>query len=121
MTHRTLIPHSQGGPSATIAAHVGRRVALLGLPCATRRVETKQGGAMLFLTLADHSGLAECVLFPDAYRALARAVRGQIVRVEGRVEDALGAVTLTVQRAVDLAAWPAPEPGQARAGAAALR
>ena len=89
-------------PAASIAAHVGRRVALLGLPCATRRVETKQGGAMFFLTLADRSGLAECVLFPDAYRALARAVRGQVVRVEGRVEDTLGAITVTVTRAVEV-------------------
>ena len=56
-----------------VERHAGRRVAVVGLPCASRRVETKQGGdSMLFLTLADRSGLAECVLFPDAYRALRR-------------------------------------------------
>jgi DNA-directed DNA polymerase III PolC len=97
-------------PAAALAEHVGRRVALVGLPCATRRVETKQGGAMLFLTLADRSGLAECVLFPDAYRALARAVRGQVVRVEGRVEETLGALTVTLAGAAEIAAPAAPYP-----------
>ena len=91
-------------PAASLAQNVGRRVAIVGLPCATRRVETKQGGVMLFLTLADHSGLAECVLFPDAYRALARVVRGQVVRAEGRVEETLGALTVTVTGASEVAA-----------------
>jgi DNA polymerase III alpha subunit len=97
-------------PAAALPRRVGGRVAVVGLPCATRRVETKQGGAMLFLTLADTSGLAECVLFPDAYRALARAVRGQIVRIEGRVEETLGAITLTVSGAAELGAPAAPCP-----------
>ena len=57
---------------------------------------------MLFLTLADASGLAECVLFPDAYRTLARAVRGEVVRVRGRVEQTLGAITLTVAGAAEV-------------------
>ena len=98
-------------PAAALAARVGRRVTLVGMPCATRRVETKQGGAMLFLTLADRSGLAECVLFPDAYRALAHALRGQVVRVAGRVEETLGAVTITVSKAAEVAAPAVPFTG----------
>jgi DNA polymerase III alpha subunit len=70
---------------------------------------------MLFLTLADESGLAECVLFPDAYRALARAVHGEIVRVEGRVDEALGASTVAVSGAVTLS------PAAAGAGGARSR
>jgi hypothetical protein len=53
---------------------------------------------MLFMTLADRSGLAECVLFPDAYRVNAEATRGQVVRAEGRVDESLGAVTLAAER-----------------------
>jgi DNA polymerase III alpha subunit len=86
-------------PAASLPQLVGRRVAVVGLPCAYRRVETKQGGLMLFMTLADKTGLAECVLFPEAYRAHASAVRGQVVRAEGRVDETLGAFTLTVERA----------------------
>jgi DNA polymerase III alpha subunit len=73
------------------------------MPCAYRRVETRGGGAMLFLTIADASGLAECALFPDALRACATAVRGQVVRVEGRVDATLDAVTVMVERAAALA------------------
>ena len=54
---------------------------------------------MLFVTLADASGLAECVLFPDAYARLGRAMRGEVIRVEGRIDDALGALTLVVEHA----------------------
>ncbi len=108
-------------PAAEIDAHVGRRVMVAGLPCATRRVETRTGGTMLFLTLADHGGLVECVLFPAAYRAYAAATRGEVVRVEGRVEDTLGAVTVSVERAWSIEArgraWPG-EPGPVHGPAA---
>jgi len=55
---------------------------------------------MLFMTLADKSGLAECVLFPDAYRRHAGARHGAILRAEGRVDETLGAVTVVVDRVV---------------------
>jgi DNA polymerase III alpha subunit len=78
---------------------VGERAAVVGLPCAWRRVATRSGGDMIFLTLADRTGLVECVLFPDAFRANVGGLRGEVVRAEGRVEETLGAVTLTVARA----------------------
>jgi DNA polymerase-3 subunit alpha len=68
-----------------------------------RRVQTKSGEQMLFLTLADRSGLVECVLFPDAYRRFAQAARGAIVAVEGRVEETLDAATVTAERVVAVA------------------
>jgi DNA polymerase III alpha subunit len=89
-------------PASSLASHVGRRVAVVGLPCAYRRVETKKGERMLFMTLADRSGLAECVLFPDAYRAHVRSTGGQVVRAEGRVDESLGAITLTAERTMTL-------------------
>ena len=89
-------------PAAALPDRAGRRATVAGLPCAWRRVETRGGGTMLFLTLADRSGLAECVLFPDAYRALAGALRGEVVRMEGRLDETLGAVTLVVERAKTL-------------------
>jgi len=90
-------------PAARLSQHVGRHVAVVGLPCAYRRVETRNGDHLLFLTLADRSGLAECVLFPAAFRRHAQQVRAQIVRVEGRVDETLDALTLVVERAVALA------------------
>jgi DNA-directed DNA polymerase III PolC len=90
-------------PAARVPGMAGRRVRVAGLPCAYRRVETKSGGLMLFMTLADESGVVECTLFPDTYRRLFGATRGQIVRVEGRVEATLDAVSVTVERADTLA------------------
>jgi DNA polymerase III alpha subunit len=90
-------------PAASLPSRIGRRASVIGLPCAWRRVETKRGERMLFMTLADRSGLAECVLFPDAFRAHAAALRGQVVRAEGRVDEVLGAVTLNTERAIVLA------------------
>jgi len=81
-----------GGPAT------GERVRLLGLRCAARRVETRQGGLMLFTTLADRTGLAECVLFPEVYRAFADAVVASILIVEGRVDRTLDAVTVVAER-----------------------
>jgi DNA polymerase III alpha subunit len=102
----TLAPATElrgATPAAELERHVGRRIAVAGLPCAYRRVETKSGGLMLFLTLADKSGLAECVLFPNAYRANAAATRGQVIRAEGRVDETLGAMTLAVETLTALA------------------
>jgi len=89
-------------PAAQVARHVGGRVAVAGLSCARRRVETRGGKTMLFLTLADRSGLLECVLRPEVYGAHAAATRGTALRVEGRVEATLDAVTLAVERVVVL-------------------
>jgi len=83
---------------------VGKRVALCGVPCASRRVEAKTGGFVLFTTLADMDGLAECVVFPRDYRRLGAAMRGEVVRVEGRVDETLGAFTLVVDRATSFGA-----------------
>ncbi|MEO5617285.1 MAG: hypothetical protein ABIS67_05910, partial [Candidatus Eisenbacteria bacterium] len=87
---------------ADLEHHVGRRVALVGLTCAYRRVETKRGGPMLFVTIADATGLAEGTLFTGAYRAWGPAARASVVRLEGRVEAALDAITLNVDRVVAL-------------------
>jgi DNA polymerase III alpha subunit len=90
-------------PAGAVPRLAGRRVRIVGLPCAYRRVETKSGGTMLFMTLADETGVIECTLFPDTYRRLFGATRGQVLRVDGRVEDALDAVSVTVDRAETLA------------------
>ncbi|HTK32123.1 MAG TPA: DNA polymerase III subunit alpha [Candidatus Saccharimonadaceae bacterium] len=90
--------------AAALPRHAGRRVAVVGMPCAQRGVETRSGDMMLFLTVADESGLVECALFPDTYRACAAATRGEIVRVEGRVDETLDSVTLGAERVEMLSA-----------------
>jgi DNA polymerase-3 subunit alpha len=81
----------------------GRRVSMAGIVAAQRRVRTKRGDYMLFLTLEDETGLFECTLFPPAWKRYAVLLRdiGPYI-VEGRAEDQYGAVTVTVER---LARW----------------
>ncbi len=101
-----LIPasaRSDAVAAASLPENVGRQVTVVGIPCAYRRVETKKGEPMLFLTLADQTGLAEAVLFPDAYRAHAGTIPGRVVRAAGRVDETLDAFTLTTERLETLA------------------
>ena len=82
--------------------HVGKRLTVCGIPCAARRVESRNGGIVLFTTLADHTGLIECVLFPDTYKRWGQHMRGEVVRAQGRVDETLGALTLVIERAETL-------------------
>ena len=101
--HALLAPDTRRGciDAADVPAHTGQRVRVCGVPCASRRVEarTATGGFVLFTTLADDTGLVECVLFPKLYARLAPAMRGEIVFAEGRVDETLGAMTLVVEHA----------------------
>jgi DNA-directed DNA polymerase III PolC len=97
-------------PAAALPPHAGRRALVAGLASAHRRFATARGGTMQFLTLEDETGLAETTLFPDAYRRFAGLVRGGgMLLAAGRVEDHLGAITLTMDRLERLPAGP-PRP-----------
>jgi DNA-directed DNA polymerase III PolC len=82
-------------PCAELHRHAGRRVALLGWLAASRRVRTQDGRWMRFLTFEDTSGLAEVVLFADAYARYGQRLteRGPFI-ARGRVENQFGAHTL---------------------------
>jgi DNA polymerase III alpha subunit len=84
-----------------LGARVGHAVRVTGLMAAARRVPTKQGSRMLFLTLDDGTGLAECTFFPDAYQRAAPVLSGMgPFIVEGRVESQYGAVTVNAETLV---------------------
>jgi DNA-directed DNA polymerase III PolC len=59
--------------AAEIERRVGDRAAVIGLPCAWRRVATRPGGDMLFMTLADRTGLVECAVPRRVSRPRGRA------------------------------------------------
>lgn len=82
----------------------GRHIRMTGIVAAHRRVRTKSGDAMYFLTLEDETGLFECTLFPAVYRRFGGVLvdSGPYV-VEGRAEDQYGAVTLNAMRVARLA------------------
>jgi error-prone DNA polymerase len=87
-----------GDAACALGERIGKRVQVTGIMAAARRVPTKQGGRMLFLTLDDGTGLAECTLFPDAYaRAQPRLAGAGPFVATGRVESQHGAVTVNVE------------------------
>ncbi len=95
-----------GGPPLITAAemprHAGRRVRMRGLAISHKRVPTKTGSWMKFLSLEDLTGTFEAVLFPEAYDRCAEAALGAgPFALEGRVETDHGVPSLTV---TDLAA-----------------
>jgi DNA polymerase III alpha subunit len=86
-------------PCGSLPAHRGRRVSVRGWLAASRRVRTADARWMRFATLEDESGLAEIVLFPDAYERWGHLLASQgPFLVSGRAEDQLGAVTLHAER-----------------------
>jgi DNA-directed DNA polymerase III PolC len=56
-------------PVVELPAYVGREVNIAGLQVCHRLHRTHEGGLMKFVSVADSSGIAETVLFPEAYRA----------------------------------------------------
>lgn len=89
--------------SQIIKRHLKNRAAsevtLHGWLAASRRVRTSDGKWMRFLTLEDESGLAEVVLFSDAYRSFGYKLTGSgPFMISGTIEDQLGSRTLHATR-----------------------
>jgi DNA polymerase III alpha subunit len=71
----------------------------------------KERGEMRFLSLEDLSGAYEATLFPPAYRRFARLACGHgPFRLQGRVEDDQGALSLNVERLEELPLKPDSKP-----------
>jgi DNA polymerase-3 subunit alpha/error-prone DNA polymerase len=84
-------------PAASLPARAGEVASVGGWLVTTRRVRTKRGEFMRFVTLEDRTGTVEAVLFPDVYRRFGHLLRGYGPYLfRGRVEDKHGAVTMTV-------------------------
>lgn len=87
-------------PAVVPASRIGQEeaVTVIGMVAAGRRVKTKRGDPMLFLTLEDPTGLTECTLFPEVYDQFATHVRSNAVLLaKGTVEAPYGAPTVTVE------------------------
>ncbi len=82
--------------ACALAERKGKRVRVTGLMAAARRVPTKDGKRMYFLTLDDGTGLVECTLFPDVYGRCAGELSGSgPYVVVGTVESQYGEITVT--------------------------
>lgn len=88
---------------AELEQYVGREMEIAGIQVCHRLHRTLKGELMKFVSIADESGIAETVLFPDAYRAagweLAQS-RAARLRVHIERDDTGSGLSLTVTEAV---------------------
>ena len=83
---------------------IGRRIRFAGWLVTGKRVQTRQGDTMEFLTFEDETGMVETTFFPKTYERFCHMVdRNRPYVLEGKVETDWGAVTLTVDRVTALA------------------
>ena len=88
-------------PAAELPDRAGAIVSVGGWLVTTRRVRTKTGAFMRFVTLEDRTGTVETVIFPDVYRRFGHLLRGYGPYLfRGKVEVKHGAVTVTVGHVV---------------------
>jgi len=83
--------------SGDMVNHRSRRIKMIGWYMASKRVKTRKGEIMKFLSLEDLSGTFEAVIFPEAYSRYAELTMsmGPYV-IEGKV-DAEGGNTIIVE------------------------
>ena len=60
-----------------VEKYIGKTVRMVGWMITTRRVKTKQGEMMQFLSCEDLTGTFECVLFPEIYRECGHLIRSR--------------------------------------------
>ena len=84
--------------------YIGKTVRMVGWMITSRRVKTKRGEMMRFLSCEDLTGTFESVLFPVVYRKYAHLIRsrGPYI-ITGRVENDFGHTPVTVEKLTALA------------------
>jgi error-prone DNA polymerase len=95
--YRKAIERLQPVPASHMHRFIGRRITMIGWLITEKPVETKQGLAMEFITLEDHTALYDATLFPEVYRRCSHLLStNRAYMVQGLVEEAFGVMTLTV-------------------------
>ena len=94
------IPWQSCVRSIDLEKHTKKRVRFCGWLVTSRRVTTASGGYMKFITLEDHFGLCEAVLFPVLYNRYGHLLRSHgPYLLEGRVQSRLpGEANLIVDK-----------------------
>lgn len=63
-----------------------------------KAIKTKKGDNMAFVTVSDETGKLEFILFPKVYDTYMTIARGDILKVEGKVEKRLNDLQIIVNR-----------------------
>lgn len=82
----------------TMEKHKGKKVKMIGWYMTSKRIRTRKGGIMKFLSLEDMTGTFEAVIFPRAYEKYAESTMSMgPYLVEGRVDES-DSVNLVVEK-----------------------
>lgn len=93
--HPALLLQMKHTPAARLCKFVNRQVTIAGFIAAARRARTSDGRTMGFVTLEDHTGLAEISFFPNNISLYKRICStGGAVWVRGKVTEHLSSITL---------------------------
>jgi len=97
--YRELLERLQPVKATGLNRFIGKRIGFAGWLITGKRVQTKGGDTMEFLTFEDETGIVETTFFPQVYRRFCHMVaRNRPYLLEGKVESDWGAVTLTVDK-----------------------
>jgi DNA polymerase-3 subunit alpha len=71
-----------------------------------KKIRTKKGDPMAFLTVSDASGDIEAVIFPETYKKFLRLIdQGNLIVIEGKTEERAGQLQFIIQKAAALDEW----------------
>jgi len=99
--HRTDLVAERRGfvKSSQLARYVNRKVTVSGRVITGKRIRTKKGDYMKFVTLEDTDGLVEVVLFPKVYQRYgAKTVGTPKLMVNGVVRDEGGSLVINAEQ-----------------------
>jgi DNA polymerase III subunit alpha len=72
----------------------------------SKKIRTKKGDTMAFLTISDSSGEMEAVAFPDVYRKHSKLFnQGGMAVIEGKAESRDGKVQFIIRNAEEIGTW----------------
>lgn len=73
---------------------------------ATKKIRTKKGESMAFLTISDSSGEMEAVVFPAVYKRFSHLLdQGKFAVIEGKVEERDGKPQFIIQSVSEIEPW----------------
>jgi len=102
--YRTELKQLRLVQAIRMSSFIGKRIRFAGWLVTGKRVQTKHGDTMEFLTFEDETGIVETTFFPKTYERFCHMVdRNRPYVLEGKVDVDWGATTLTVDYVAALA------------------
>ncbi|AGK55185.1 DNA polymerase III subunit alpha [Bacillus sp. 1NLA3E] len=71
-----------------------------------KKIRTKKGDSMAFLSVSDQSGETEAVVFPDVYKRIANNLQqGTMIVIEGNIEERVGKIQFIIKNGKEISEY----------------